>query len=214
VKLCAFEHLWQIKPLCNSFNSVASVLNDYLVFPYLYSNMQDHKKIFGDFSEIIRFQKKDLILEEGQVENYIYYNIKGCVVLLINDNGNEVSKGFSIDNSYFSSYHSFLTRKPSRISVLAIEDTLVERISYDDLQKAYNISIETQRSGRLIAEGLYIEESQRVISLITQSAEDRYLNLIKNKPMLLQRIPLKYLASYLGITPVSLSRLRNKISKT
>jgi CRP-like cAMP-binding protein len=176
--------------------------------------MENYKKIFGELSELVWFKKKEIILEEGQIENYISYTIQGSVVYLINCQGMEICKGFSIDNSYSTSYHSFLKRTPSDFRTQALEDTLVERIHYDHIQKAYALSDEAQRHGRLMAESLYIEESKRVISLISQSAEERYNDLVQNKPQLAQRVPQKYLASYLGITPVSLSRLRNKIAKS
>lgn len=175
--------------------------------------MQNHKKIFGNLSEIRKFKKKEIILKEGNIENYISYNIQGVVVLVINHNGTEICNSFSIENSYFSSYCSFLTRQPSKCSIIALEETIIERISYDSIQMAYDISTEHQKNGRIIAEQLYIQESNRTISLISESAEQRYISLMKTKPQALQRIPLKYLASYLGITPVSLSRLRNKVVK-
>lgn len=175
--------------------------------------MHNDKKIFGELSDVVRFKKKEIILKEGKVENYISYNIKGAVVMLINQNGTAICNSFSIENSYFSSYHSFLTRQPSKFNIIAIEETIIERITYSNIQAAYDISAEHQKNGRLIAEKLYIEESQRTLSLISETAEQRYFNLLKSKPDVLQRIPLKYLASYIGITPVSLSRLRNKVSR-
>jgi CRP-like cAMP-binding protein len=175
--------------------------------------VQNHKKIFGDLSEIKKFKKKEVILKEGDVENYISYNIVGAVAMVMNHNGTEICNSFSIENSYFSSYCSFLTRQSSKCSIIALEETMIERINYDSIQMAYNISAEHQKNGRLIAEQLYIQESYRTLSLISETAEQRYIRLMQTKPQALQRIPLKYLASYLGITPVSLSRLRNNIVK-
>lgn len=175
--------------------------------------MENHKRIFGDLSEIVRFKKKEIILKEGQVEHYVSYNISGCVALLVNYNGTEISKSFSLEGSFFSSYGSFLTREPSQLTVVALEDTLIERIDHNSLQKAYEVSFEAQRDGRLIAEKLYIEEIKRTLSLISKNAEERYIELLQNKPELFRRIPLKYLASYIGVTPVSLSRLRNKLAR-
>ena len=108
----------------------------------------------------------------------------------------------------------FLTRKPSEYQVLALEDTIIERIDFKSLQKAYSISGDHQKNGRKIAELLYIKANQRTLSYITKTAEERYIDFIEEYPKFLQRIPLKYLASYLGITPVSLSRIRNKITKS
>ncbi len=89
----------------------------------------------------------------------------------------------------------------------------MERIDYESLQVGYSLSAHHQKKGRKVAEQLYIKGSQRTFSLITKTAEERYLEFIEEYPNLLQRIPLKYLASYLGVTPVSLSRIRNKVAK-
>jgi CRP-like cAMP-binding protein len=175
---------------------------------------ENYDKKFGEFSEIITLKKNQAILKEGKVENYIYFNIKGAVVMILNNNGKEVCANFSLENSYFSSYASFLTRKASKYSIIAAEETIIERVNYQTIQKAYELSPDHQKNGRLIAESLFIEESNRTLSLITTTAKQRYLNLMKNKPEVLHRIPLKYLSSYLGITPVSLSRLRSEIVKT
>lgn len=177
--------------------------------------MTDYNKIFGDLSTIQKFKKREIILEQGEIENYLSFIIKGSVtVLTYYYNGNEICISFSIENSFFSSYVSFLTREPLEYQVLALEDTIIERIDFESLQKAYSISADHQKNGRKIAEQLYINANKRTLSLITKTAEERYLEYIKEYPKFLQRIPLKYLASYIGITPVSLSRIRNKIAKS
>ena len=175
--------------------------------------MDDYNKIFGEHSEIVHYKKNETLLHEGKTEDYIYYNIKGTVLFIINIDGKEVCKSFNLQNSYFSSYVSFLTRKPSKYNIIAITDCIVERIHYNYIQAAYNISSAHQKNGRLIAETLYIEESERSLSFLTQNAEERYLNFIKSNPDLASVIPLKHIASYIGITPVSLSRIRNSIAK-
>ncbi|WP_299684157.1 Crp/Fnr family transcriptional regulator [uncultured Dokdonia sp.] len=175
--------------------------------------MNNHTKIFGEASTILEIKKKEIILEMGEVENYLSFIIKGSVVIITYHNGNEICIGFSIENSFFSSYVSFLTRKSSQYQVVALEDTTIERIDFESLQVGYSLSAYHQEKGRKIAEQLYIKGSQRAFSLITKTAEERYLEFIETYPNLLQRIPLKYVASYLGVTPVSLSRIRNKIAK-
>lgn len=177
---------------------------------------ENTSKIFGEQSEIVKFNKNECILQENTIENYIYRLISGSTALLItHKNGDDVicKNFFFRKDSFFSSYASFLTRKPSAYSIIALENTLLERISYDDLHFAYNLSIEHQKNGRLIAERLFIEESERTSSLILKTAEERYLEILEENPDVLQHIPLKYLSSYLGITPYSLSRIRKHIGK-
>lgn len=174
--------------------------------------MKDYQKVFGDHSEIIQYKKDEIILREEQIENFIYFIFQGIVVHLINKDGNVICKNFNLENTYFSSYSSFITRKPSAYSTIAIKNCVVERIHYNSIQEAYKISIEHQKNGRLMAESLFVEESDRTLSFITKSAEERYIELIENKPEFVQQVPLKYLASYLGITAYSLSRIRKKIA--
>jgi CRP-like cAMP-binding protein len=176
--------------------------------------MNNHNKIFGELSTIEKFKKKEIILEQGKVENHLSYLIKGSVAVLTYHNGNEICINFCIENSFFSSYVSFLTREPSTYYILAMEDTIIERIDYESLESAYSISANHQKNGRKIVEQLYIKSNKRILSLITKTAEERYIEFIEEHSNFLQHIPLKYLASYLGITPVSLSRLRNKILKS
>lgn len=175
--------------------------------------MKDYNKIFGDLSTIKEFKKKEIIIEQGTIENHLSFIVKGCVAILTYHNGNEICTNFFIENSFFSSYVSFLKREPSKFRILAIKDTIVEQIDFESLEKAYSLSANHQKYGRNIAESLYIKSSERIISLITKTAEERYLEFVQEHSDFIQHIPLKYLATYLGITPVSLSRLRNKIIK-
>ncbi len=175
--------------------------------------MNVYNKIFGELSTINEFKKKEVILEKGKVENNLSFIIKGSITIVAYYNGNEICISFSIENSFFSSYVSFLTREPSEYQIFALEDTIVESIDYESLQKAYSLSGDNQKNGREIAEQLYINANKRILSLISKTAEERYVEFVEEYPGFLQRIPLKYLASYLGITPVSLSRIRNKITK-
>ncbi len=175
--------------------------------------MKGYSKIFGYLSTIKKFKKKEIIIEQGTVENHLSFIIKGCVAVLTYHDGNEICTNFFIANSFFSSYVSFLKREPSKFYIVAIEDTIVEQIDYESLEKAYSLSANHQKHGRNIAEKLYIQSNERILSLITKTAEERYLQFVEEHSEFMQHIPLKYLATYLGITPVSLSRLRNKIMK-
>ena len=85
-------------------------------------------------------------------------------------------------------------------------------VRYEVLQEAYKTSIDHQRIGRHISEKLYLILHERNLDLLSLSAEERYLKFLATKPEALQQIPLKYIASYLGMTPVSLSRIRKKLS--
>lgn len=168
--------------------------------------------IFGPATRFFDFPKKSLILQPEHTEKYIYYLLKGSVVMLVESNGEEVCTGIFTEHQYFSSYASFLTKRPTPTYIKAIEDCSLAAIYYDDLQEAYQFSAAHERNGRLISEQLFIKSQQRTTDLITLSAEERYLKFLKENPIGIQRFPLKYIASLLGMTPVSLSRIRRKLA--
>jgi len=105
-----------------------------------------------------------------------------------------------------------LTQQPSSYQLETITDTVLWSVSFNDLQIIYTDTAIGNTIGRLASEDLFIKKSKRELSLLTESAEERYLNLFTEQPHLLQLIPLKYIASYIGITPQALSRIRKRIS--
>lgn len=92
------------------------------------------------------------------------------------------------------------------------QQAITYSVSYEALQKVYQNNANAQAMGRKAAEGLYIKKANREITLLTDSPEQRYLNLLRQQPKLIKHIPLKYPASYLGISPETLSRIRSRIS--
>lgn len=159
------------------------------------------------------YAKKSIIAEIGEVENHISFIEKGIVRLLIpKKEEDEITFGFSFENEFISAYDSFLTQKPSQYQLETLAETSLFSITYADLQKVYQQTKIGNLIGRLVAERLFILKSNRVLSLLNDSAEKRYLNLFTERPNLIKEIPLKYVASYIGVTPQSLSRIRKQIS--
>lgn len=160
------------------------------------------------------FKKKETILNMGIVEPYLSFIESGIVRFLIPqlEKAKELTFGFCFTNEYVSAYDSFLTQTPSTYQVQALTDTVMWSITYDDLQKVYNNTKIGNVVGRLSSERLFIIKSNRELSLLTETAEERYLNLFKERPQLIQQIPLKYIASYIGVTAQALSRIRKRIS--
>ncbi len=167
---------------------------------------------FYNCLEVRTFSKKDIILQSGKVENYLYFIENGIIRIFAERNEKEITTAFGFRKSFFSSYTSFLTREPSCYNVQAITDVSIWGITYNKLQRIYTETQCGQLFGRLAAEELFIKKSQRELSLLELSAEERYLQLLKDHTELIQYIPLQYLASYIGITPQALSRIRKRIS--
>lgn len=158
------------------------------------------------------FSKKEIIVRTGQKENYLSFIEKGIVQFSIPASQDDLTFGFAFAGNFVSAYDFFLTQKPSNYNLKAITDTVLWSISYEDLQQIYARTAIGNTIGRMASEALFLKKSKRELSLLTESAEQRYVNLFTEQPHLLRLIPLKYIASYIGITPQALSRIRKRIS--
>ena len=167
--------------------------------------------------ERVEIPKKTVILNSGEIEDYLYFISEGMVRFYIHkphptEPPKEITFSFIVKNMFCSAYDSFVMRKPSQYNIETLKDTVIYRIHHKHLQELYKTTEIGNYIGRISAEGLYVRKTQREISLLMYSAEERYLNLLKTYPEYVLQIPLKYIASYLGITPQALSRIRKKIS--
>ena len=156
-------------------------------------------------------RKGEKLNDIGEVCNHVSYIDSGLIKMCTYMDDKESIFSFGADNCYISAYDSFLTRKPALYSLEAIEDTVVIQLHYDDLQELYETMPLSQKFGRLIAEQVYIEVSDRNNSLFTKSPEERYLELQAKDPAIIQRVPQYMIASFLGITPEALSRIRKRL---
>lgn len=157
------------------------------------------------------FPRKELILREGEVCRYAYFINKGCLRYYYNVEGQENTAQFFFENGWYTDYDSFLTGKPTHQNIETLEDTELLLLSSHDLQQLYISIPKFERFGRLMAENAFLGIRQRSEMLENLTAKDRYLNLIKERPKVFERIPQHYIASYLGIKPPSLSRIRKQI---
>lgn len=158
------------------------------------------------------FPKKTLLVETGQTENYLSYIEEGLVRFYIPQLENDLDFGFVFEGSWVSAYDSFITQTPSKYNIETLTDTTIWSISYKDIQNAYDKTETGDRIGRVACEELFLKKAKRELSLLNSTAEQRYLKLLTEQQHLVQQIPLKYLASYIGVTPQALSRIRKRIS--
>lgn len=161
--------------------------------------------------EKLYLKKKVSLLKQGEVENYLYFVAEGSVRFFIPKDENDLTFGFVFENEFASSYDSFLSQTPSAYGLETMSDTLIYKISYENLQAVYASTKLGNLIGRKMAEQLFLRKAKRELSLILQTAEERYLDLFRQRPRLLQEVPLKYIASYIGVTPQALSRIRKRI---
>ncbi|WP_276501445.1 Crp/Fnr family transcriptional regulator [Terrimonas pollutisoli] len=157
------------------------------------------------------FPKKTVVLKAGQTENYLSFMEKGIIRFYLPKEENDLTFSFTFHNNFVSAYESFLTQNASQYQVETLTDTILWRVTYEDLQEIYRESAAGNRIGRHASEELFLKKSKRELSLLNDTAEERYLKLLNEQPNLIQQIPLKYLASYIGITAQALSRIRKRI---
>ena len=165
------------------------------------------------YFESKNFKKKTIILQAGKVSNEVYYIVKGCMRLFCEKDGEELSTYFFTENMFAGSYDSFLSRKPSKVAIETLEECEVLVLSHNSLEKLYEVFPKMNEFIRKAIEQRFVVLHDLFISYLLNSPEERYLMLQKDRPDLLQRIPQHQIASFLGITPVSLSRIRNRVAK-
>ncbi|MGF7042785.1 CRP-like cAMP-binding protein [Mucilaginibacter lappiensis] len=156
--------------------------------------------------------KKTVILKTGQIENYLSFMETGIVRYYIPKDDNDLTFAFTFENSFVSAYDSFLTRAPSTYQIQTLTDTTLWSLTHQNLQEIYAETEIGNTIGRLAGEDIFLKKSKRELSLLNDTAEQRYLNLFTEQPHLIRQIPLKYIASYIGITPQGLSRIRRRIT--
>ncbi|MCE3260468.1 MAG: Crp/Fnr family transcriptional regulator, partial [Bacteroidetes bacterium] len=138
----------------------------------------------------------------------IYFVRQGAVRIYYFKNEIDITESFEFENSFVARAESLFTGKPSRKAIQALEDTSLIAIDSNKLFKLFDTHPDLERLFRKIIEQSYVNTVHRIEGLQFHTAEERYQSLIKETPDILKRIPLKYVSSYLGITQVSLSRIR------
>nr|WP_298996050.1 Crp/Fnr family transcriptional regulator [uncultured Allomuricauda sp.] len=157
-------------------------------------------------------KKNTPLIKIGQVENYLSFISEGIVRYYIPQEESDLTFGFLFENEFVTAYDSFITQTPSPYQIETLTNTTLWRISFKDLQEVYNKTESGNVIGRRMAENMFLIKSKREIALLSKTAEERYLDLFSERPKLLKQIPLKYIASYIGVTPQALSRIRKRIT--
>ena len=157
-------------------------------------------------------KKGEFLTRAGEVCRNVSFINKGLLRLFYLVDGKDVCAGFGHENQYLAQYDSFLMRTVSAGNIDALEDCELINLSYDDMQWIYQSCPVFERFGRKIAEMLFIMVSSQTNRLLTLTPEERYQELVQTQSFVLQRVPQYMIASYIGITPEHLSRIRKKLS--
>ena len=187
-------------------------LVDFLIKNVENINQEDIDYHIKNF-EKVSFPKKTVLTQKGQTENYLYFAEEGILRFYSElPSGKETTIGFVFPNIFFCSYMSFILREPSFYSLECLTPVVLYRVTYEGLQDIYKNTKHGQYIGRMCAEQLFIAKSRREFSLLAQTPKERYMNILEHFPDFIRTIPLKHIASYIGITPQALSRIRAGIS--
>lgn len=161
----------------------------------------------------VHLKKGDFLLQRGQVcKQMSFVNLGSLRTFYFNNKGKEITHCFRTKNTFISSFKSFILQELSLLSIMALEETELIVIDYDTLQKLYSTSITWQNIGRLLTERAYIEMEEYASVLNNESAKEKYLRLINEHGEILQKASAEHVATYLGVTRRTLSRIRKEIS--
>lgn len=155
-------------------------------------------------------QKGTLLLKRGQVASQYYFVKSGALRFYFGESDEQLTAWVVLQNEFFTEISSLNPGKPTRFNIEAIEESTVNYIEKSDMEQLYKQYPAWQEFGRITWEMMAIRMIDEIIGFQTLSAEERYLEFLK-VPGFLQRVPVKQLASYLGITPNALSRIRKNI---
>jgi CRP-like cAMP-binding protein len=174
----------------------------------------EEQQYFTSSLRVKRLKKKQYLLQEGDVARYDYFVNKGCLrTYTIDEKGQEHVVQFSIEDWWTGDMYSFLTQKPARYTIDALEDSELLCLERSALEELYIKVPKFERFFRLLLQNAFVSLQERIIASLSQPADERYCTFIIKYPNMEKRLPLKQIASYLGITPESLSRIRSSYIK-
>ena len=160
------------------------------------------------FSRIVRLKKNDLLQDIGHTCRTIYFINKGLARIFYFKGDKEITESFAFEDNILARVESLFTGRPSRKGIQVLEDTELVAIDATKLFSLFDKYPDVERLFRKITESAFVDTVNRIESIQFHTAEERYNELIKKAPNVIKRVPLKYISSYLGITQVSLSRIR------
>ena len=173
------------------------------------ADKENWTKLLGSFVEK-EITSKTVLLNEGEISNNIYIIKKGCLREWFNKDGKDITFQFFFEGQPVASIDSFMNQKPSLFTIESIEPTSVLSIGKADFEKLQITYPEFKNGFQDFIFQRFRIYGQLFLSRIKDTPQERYEDLVKNHPEIIKRVPQHYIASFLGITPISLSRIRNR----
>lgn len=160
--------------------------------------------------EEVVFAKNKYLVREGKICRYLYFLEAGALRGFYNHEEKEITHWFTFEEDFVTSFHSFITQKPAVENIQLLEGSVLYRISKEGLNTLMAQYHEIERLVRMVYEKYYIRLEERFVNAHFKTASERYQDLLQQTPHILERVPLGYIASYLGISPETLSRVRSR----
>lgn len=155
--------------------------------------------------------KNEYLLNEGSISRHLYFVQQGALRGYYNLDGKEVTHWFGFEKDFVTSFHSFITQEPAVENIQLLEGSVLWAISKETLSNLYNEYHEIERLVRIATEKYYIRLEEKFVNSHFKTATERYEHLLEQQPHILERVPLGHIASYLGISQETLSRIRSKL---
>jgi CRP-like cAMP-binding protein len=172
---------------------------------------EEAEQALYDCFEQVVFSKNQHLLKEGKICRHLYFLEKGALRGYYNLDGKEITHWFGFDNDFVTSFHSFITQEPSVENLQLLEGSILWSISKDKLTELLNRFHDIERLVRIAYENYYIRLEERYVNAQFKTATERYEQLLQDAPHILDRVSLGHIASYLGISQETLSRIRSRL---
>lgn len=174
---------------------------------------KEEKEIAISKFKQVTFEKNSFLLEEGKTANHYWFIQSGFIrSYVIDTEGNDITTNFFSVGDIVIDWPSFFLRNPTRENIQALSDCVCWQLVFETFQELFHSIRNFREQGRTTLVGSYFALKRHSISMIADQAKDRYLRLVKEKPHVVQNVSLKHIATFLGITDTSLSRIRKEIS--
>jgi CRP-like cAMP-binding protein len=191
--------------------SIMDTTRPFLTYLRKFVNITDDEftRCLMPIIKVRRFGKKEFITKAGEIENYFNFIVKGLVRKYYKRSSAEMNTQISMEGHIILSQESFHSRLPSEYYIETIEPSVLVSIKYEDLENVYSQSKKMEHLGRLIITHTMVLKDRWQMQMIKMTPRERFLNFVMRNPELLQRVPQKFLASYLNIKPETFSRFKH-----
>jgi CRP-like cAMP-binding protein len=165
----------------------------------------------NDCFEKLVLPKNEYLVKEGKICRHLYFLQEGALRGFYNLEGKEITHWFAFENDFVTSFHSFITRQPAVENIQLMQGCVLWAITQDNLSRLLNEYHEIERLVRIAYEKYYIRLEERYVNAQFKTAAERYQGLLQQSPHIIERVPLGAIASYLGISQETLSRVRSRL---